>query len=224
MKGQTFRQCGCRNPETGRKYPRGKCPRLTSSKRADRDHGSWWARFDAPRGADRKRRRIWLGPYDTKPEADDAIAQELARLRAGGHVSDKQLKVGEYLTTWIEGKKRSLKPKTWNSYEEAVRLYFIPALGHLRMHDLRDHHISDLVTAMEQINRLLPDGSKPSELLQRLLAVRADDERRELTPGETRHKKSTKPLSPARVKRIMAVLDSALNSAVKGKKLDLTRG
>ena len=89
------------------------------------------------------------------------------------------------------------------------------------MSDLRDHHINDLVEALGQINRPLPDREKPSQLLQRLLAVRADDVRRDLAPGESRHKKSTKPLSPARIKRIMAVLDSALNAAVKAKKLDM---
>ena len=77
-----------------------------------------------------------------------------------------------------------------------------------------------MVTAMGQINRPPSDGEKPSELLQRLLEVRADDERRQLAPGEKRHKKSTRPLSSARVKRIMAVLDSALNSAVKSKRMD----
>jgi hypothetical protein len=88
------------------------------------------------------------------------------------------------------------------------------------MIDLRDHHINDLVEAMGQINRPVPDGEKSSELLRRLLAVRADDERRDLPPDAVRHKKSTRPLTPARIKRIMAVLDSALNAAVKAKKLD----
>jgi integrase len=220
VKGSTFRRCGCRDPETGKQYPRGKCPRLLSNKRADRDHGSWWGTFDAPRGPDGKRRQVWLGPFETETEADTELATEISRLGAGGHVRDKKLKVADYLKSWLEGKQRSLKPKTWESYDEAVRLYFVPALGHLRMNDLRDHHVNDLVEAMGQINRPLPDGEKPSDLLKRILAVRADDARRELPPGEIRHKKSTKPLSPARIKRIIAVLDSALNAAVKAKKLD----
>jgi hypothetical protein len=73
-------------------------------------------------------------------------------------LSPVDLQPPDYLATWLEGKKRSRKPDTWSSYEEAVRLYFVPAFGHLRMCDLRDHHISDLVTAMGQINRHLPTG------------------------------------------------------------------
>jgi integrase len=219
MKGGVLKRCGCRDPKTGKKYSPGKCPRLNSTKRADRDHGSWWARFEAPPSPGGKRNQVWIGPYSDKDEAESQLASEIARLGAGGHVTDRQTLVSEYLQKWLEGK-RGLKTGTWNSYEEAVRLYFIPAFGHLRLHELRDHHISDLVTAMMQINRPLPEGEKPSRLLQRLLAVRADDERRELAPGETRHKKSTRPLSPARVGRVMAVLNCALNAAVKSKKLD----
>jgi hypothetical protein len=113
VKGSSFRRCGCRNPETGKQYPRGKCPRLLSNKRADRDHGSWWAAFDAPRGPDGKRRQIWLGPFETEIEADNELAREISRLGAGGHIQDKKLKVDGYLKTWLEGKRRSLKPNTW---------------------------------------------------------------------------------------------------------------
>jgi integrase len=218
MKGTTFRRCGCRDQTTKRKYPEGKCPRLNSNKRADQDHGNWWGRFDAPRGADQRRRQIRVGPFDNEADAETAIAAEIARIGAGGHVTDRKLKVGDYLKTWLEGK-RSLKPKTLSSYEETVRLYFIPALGYLRLCDLRDHHISDLVTALGQINRPLPEGEKPSELLLRLLDVRADEMSQVVGPGEKRRKRSTRPLSPARIKRVMAVLNSALNTAVRGKLL-----
>jgi integrase len=219
MKGATFHRCGCSNPETGKRYAPGKCPRLTSNKRADRDHGNWWGRYDAPMGADQKRRQPWIGPFETQTAAENALAAELARLGAGSPVLDKKILVKDYLATWLEGK-RSLKSDTFKSYEEAIRLYFNPALGHLKLCDLRDHHVSDMITAMMQINRPLPDGEKPSELLQRLIEVRADDERRELKPGEARHKKSTRPLKPSRVKRIIAVLNSALNAAAKSKKID----
>jgi site-specific recombinase XerD len=176
--------------------------------------------LDAPRGPDNRRRQITLGPFEKEKEAEDALADEISRFGSGGYVVDRQLKVGDYLKSWLAGK-RNLKPETFASYTEAIQLYFLPGLGHLRMADLRDHHINDLIEAMQQINRPLPEGSKPSDLLKRLIAVRADDERRQLAPGEARRKKSTKPLSAARVKRIMAVFDSALNAAVKAKKLDV---
>ena len=47
-------------------------------------------------------------------------------------------------------------------------------------------------------------------MLRRLMAARADDERRELPEGEERMKKSTKPLLPARIEREFAVIRAAL--------------
>jgi hypothetical protein len=82
----------------------------------------------------------------------------------GAQVTDRGLKIGGYLDQWLTGRKLRLKPRTYESYDEAVSLYFKPSVGHLRLVDLRDHHLQDLVTAMMQINRPLPDEEKPSEL------------------------------------------------------------
>ena len=110
-----------------------------------------------------------------------------------------------------------VKPSTYSSYDEAVELYWRPALGHLRLVDLRQHHVQDAVVVMAtMINRPLPARAKPAllELYRRMLAVRADDARRVLAVGESRHKKSTKALSPSRVEREFAVIRAALNDAV----------
>lgn len=218
MKGTVYRRCGCRNPQTGMKYSEGKCPRFRSRKRADQEHGTWWFRYDAPAKAGASRRQPRLGPFATKAEAEEALAAEIARVSGGASALDTKILVKDYLRQWLEGK-RGLKKDTWDSYEEAIRLYFVPAFGHIKLWQLRKHHVEDLVTALGQINRPLPHGEKPSELLLRLIDARADDERRSLAPGEKRHKKSTRALSPSRIRRIMAVLNSALNSAVKSGQL-----
>ncbi|MFA1540415.1 hypothetical protein [Actinomadura monticuli] len=84
--------------------------------------------------------------------------------------------------------------------------------------DLRDKHVIALYEAIMQINRPLPDGTKPSEMLRRLLEVRAYSTR-QLKVGEAPRRKQTKPISPTRVRKIHAVLLSALNWAVKSKRL-----
>jgi integrase len=131
-------------------------------------------------------------------------------------VPDRSLLTGAYLDTYIAGK-INLKPRTFTTNKEIIELYWKPALGHLRLVDVRDHHVAEAVREMMKINRPLPDGEKPSEMLRRMLAARADDERRHLAPGERRRKKSAKPLSPARVARAFAVLRAAMNAAVPGK-------
>ncbi|QFG22916.1 hypothetical protein [Actinomadura sp. WMMB 499] len=75
-----------------------------------------------------------------------------------------------------------------------------------------------LYEAILQINPPLPHAEKPSELLRRLLEVRAYSTRPP-KPGERPRRKQTEPISPTRVKKVHAVLLSALNWVVKSKRL-----
>jgi integrase len=210
MRGSVFPLCFCRDPQTGKALGK-KCPKL-----GKKGHAKWYFRYSAPAGADGKRRQPRIGPFDTKTVAEEELTAALARIAGGGQVHDRSLLFGAYLTAYAAGK-LDVKASTLASIHEAVRLYWIPALGHLRLVDLRDHHVSEAVREMMKINRPLPEDEKPSEVLRRMIAARADDVRRELPPGEKRHKKSTKPLSPARIARMFAVLRAALNDAVPGR-------
>ena len=212
MRGSVYQRCFCRDPQTRKPLGR-KCPKLKVKGHA----AGWFFRYDAPRSPDRKRRQPEVGPFATKQAAEEELAATLARLGGGAQVPDRVLTVAAYLDNWLAAKKLELKPRTYDSYAEAVALYFRPAFGHLRLVDLRDFHLQDLVQEMLKINRPPVPGEKPSELPRRLLNARADDERRELPPGETRRKKSTRPLTPARITREFAVLRAALNDAVPGK-------
>jgi integrase len=210
MRGSVFQRCACRDPEIG-KFLHSRCPKLGKVK----GHGGWWFRYSAP-GPGGKRRQPMVGPFPTKRAAEEELASALAQLTGGGRAYDRTLTVGTYLTAYVDGK-IDIKPRTQASSREAIELYWIPALGHLRLVDLRDHHIAEAIRAMMQINRPLPQGERPSEMLRRLLDARADDERRVLPPGARRRKKSSVPLSPARIERMFAVLRAATNAAVRGK-------
>ncbi len=41
------------------------------------------------------------------------------------------------LDRWLENAKPSLAHQTWQAYERHVRLHIIPAIGHIRLQDLR---------------------------------------------------------------------------------------
>lgn len=215
MRGsRPYQLCSCRDPVT--KRPLGmKCPKLKSKGHAL----GWFFRYDAPRLPGEKRRRPQVGPFPARQAAEEAQADTLARLGKGGHISDRSELTATHLENWLAAKRLRLKPSTYDSYEEAVRLYFGPGIGHLRLVDLREYHLQDLVAAMMLLNRPVPDGTKSGilEMLRRLMAARADDERRELPEGEERMKKATKPLSPARIEREFAVIRAALNAAVPRK-------
>jgi integrase len=162
-----------------------------------------------------RRRQPVLGPYRTRDEAEGELANAVADVGGGGTAPDRSVKIGDYLDTYLEGK-RNLKPRSKETDEEAFRLYWKPAIGHMRLVDVRDRHVSMAVSAMELINRPVPENAKREviEMLRRMIAARADDVRRVLPEGEQRRKKSTKPLSPARIERMYAPFRAAMNAAI----------
>ncbi|MGH3395908.1 MAG: tyrosine-type recombinase/integrase [Streptosporangiaceae bacterium] len=198
---EPFRACSCRDSQTGRLLGKA-CPALARSS----GHGAWYARYEAPRAADQRRRRPRIGPYATKKACRDALLEMLGRVGQGAHVDDRRTTFGDYLPRrlrWWESE-AELKPKTLDSYREAVELYFRPGLGHIRLADLREHHFRDLYAAMRLINRPGETGDQ-GDLIRRLAQARSERD------GKCR---SSRPLSEARIKRIHAVAHSALADAV----------
>jgi integrase len=128
-------------------------------------------------------------------------------------VADRRLKVGPFLRSWLEGKK-SLAESTRRGYEEHITLYLDPGLGHLHLAELREEHLDALYQAMGQINR--PLKGEPSEMLRRLLSVRQTATWQGAGPGQLH---ISKPLSPARIRRVHATLSSALSTAMRQKKI-----
>jgi integrase len=197
---EPYRACSCRVPGTDRLLGKS-CPGLKRS-----GHGGWYARYEAPRSADQRRRRPRIGPYPTKKACMEALLEVLGRIGQGAHVDDRRTTFGQYLTrrlSWWESE-ADLKPSTLASYREAIELYFKPGLGHLRLVDLRDHHFRDLAAAMRKINTPAADRG-PSDLLRRLLDARATRDGKRI---------STRPLTDARIRRVLAVASSALGSLV----------
>ena len=205
-----YRACNCRGPSTtgpdGKTKPGpllgAKCPELKNSR-----HGKWYARFEAPAGADGKRRQPRIGPFDSQKEARDALTTALGQVRDRKFADDRRITVAAYLNGWLEDKRPELKARTWASYEEAVRLYFAPGIGHIKLADLRDQHIRGLYTAMRRINRPEAEAGD-DEMLRRLLAARKTIPH---LPGVLW---GVRPLSEPGIKRRHVVLVAALNDAI----------
>ena len=85
---------------------------------------------------------------------------------------DRQTTLADYLTRWLEGQQLALKRRTYESYADACRLYWMPALGHVRLAQLREQHVLDAHKAMRKINTPAEAGDR-SEMLRRLAAARA---------------------------------------------------
>ncbi len=78
----------------------------------------------------------------------------MRRRLAGGVAANELPTVGQWLAEWLAGRKK-LRRNTYRSYESHVRLYLIPAIGHLRIDRLRVSHLDELFTGIDDRNTLL---------------------------------------------------------------------
>ncbi|MBL1120529.1 site-specific integrase [Streptomyces sp. 110] len=204
-----YRACSCRDPRSKRLLGK-KCPDL-----GKKGHGGWYARYEAPRNADGKRRQPRIGPYSTERECKVELARVLGQAgTATKALDERKTTLGEYLErrhAWRESevKTGALKKTTVDSDREAIGLYLKPGLGHFKVADLSDQPIRDLYAAMRLLNRP-EEKEQPSELLRRLQEARATRD------GKRIH---SRPISESRIRRVHAVLTGALNDAVKVSKI-----
>ncbi len=131
------------------------CPRDDDGKVLEhRCRGPWEYVLDAGRHPNGKRRQITKAGFATKGEARAALrraAQELA----DGIDGDRGVTTGAYLEQWLAGK-RALRPSTKKSYREHLTLYLVPHLGHVRLRDLRPHHVDDMISRLLAAPRRRP--------------------------------------------------------------------
>ncbi|MFJ7229830.1 tyrosine-type recombinase/integrase [Streptomyces tendae] len=204
-----YKACSCRDPETKRLLGK-KCPNISK-----KGHGGWYARYEAPKSADGKRRQPRVGPFDTERECKSALAKVLGTAANPKAHDERNTTFGQYLErryAWRTSEAETgegLKKSTLDAEREAIDLYGKPGLGHIKVVDLTDEHLRELYAAMRKLNRPDEQGDR-SEILRRLKDARA-----------TRHGRRlhTRPISESRIRRVHAVLHGALTDAVKLSKI-----
>ncbi len=117
---------------------------------------SYSIRVHRGRGADGKQLKPWTATFEVSPTWTEKSARKKAEAFAAtfekeckeGITSDSRLKFREYCDYAIDLKeKRGAKHSTIVRYRElTARIY--PAIGHIKLKDLRADHLNDLYTAL----------------------------------------------------------------------------
>jgi integrase len=79
-----------------------------------------------------------------KRDADAALADLVRKARTGSTIDDKKITVREFLESWLRDVASSLAPKTFERYEQVIRLRALPAIGHLRISKVQPYQIQEL--------------------------------------------------------------------------------
>lgn len=77
-----------------------------------------------------KRRRLAVSIEGTYKDAEKELRRILRTVDTGEYVEPSKLSVRQYLSQWIEAISSQITPKTHERYDEIVRNFLIPALGH----------------------------------------------------------------------------------------------
>ena len=110
-------------------------------KRAD---GRWCAAISAGWKDGKPLRKYIYG--QTKGEVREKLTKAKRDQDMGLPVAVERQKLSDYLHNWLENcAKPSIRPKTYTSYEQLIRLHIVPALGNLYLEKLAPQHVQQFM-------------------------------------------------------------------------------
>lgn len=144
-------------------------------------------------GKQRFKTLTWKVPHDMTEKQAAKEAEKIAlqfedEVKNGLAGSQRGLKLADFVPMYLNIKKGALSPRIHVEYEKALKDVIIPALGHIKLSELRPAHVQQFVNELQGDVRRKKDGSLDT--------------------------KNTK-ISPATIRRKLTVLQSLLTQAVK---------
>lgn len=112
----------------------------------ERSPGRWRVTIEAgrnPQTGKRERRRFTV--RGTRRDAQKALREVLQQRERGTLAAPDKIILADWLTSWLErhNAEGHLGPKSHDRYRSIIERHLIPALGRLRLQDLRPDHIGD---------------------------------------------------------------------------------
>src|SRR4051794_21276906 len=82
----------------------------------------------------------------TRREGADRMRTGLSQLQSGVLPPSDRVTVGDLLYQWLtEGARSSVRPSTYRSYADIVRLHLVPEVGRVRLTKLEPAHVERLL-------------------------------------------------------------------------------
>ncbi len=127
--------------------------------------GRWEARVAVVDAAGKLHRQSVYAA--TEREAKRRLREVIAQQEAGIIAPGARETMALFLTSWLEGVKPTLRPRSWDRYEEHVRLHLIPTLGRIPLARLSPMDVQ------RANNELLKMGLAPATVCRAHAALRA---------------------------------------------------
>lgn len=110
-----------------------------------RQNNGLWACSITVDTAEGRKRKYFYGK--TRKEVQDKLATALNEIKQGTFITAPTQTVEQFVKDWLENtQRRSVKPRTYERYEEIMRLHVIPALGRHQLQKLSAQHLRAFYT------------------------------------------------------------------------------
>lgn len=101
-----------------------------------------------------KRKQSWTTVKGHKREAERRLSELLHQQDTGTFTKPTKLTVGQYLTDWLQDTAYpNVSPRTYESYEYAVKKYISPAIGQTPLDGLKPQHLQKLYAEKQATGR-----------------------------------------------------------------------
>ncbi|HET8632309.1 MAG TPA: N-terminal phage integrase SAM-like domain-containing protein [Thermomicrobiales bacterium] len=112
-----------------------------------RKPGLWEGRYTYHDATGKLQRRSVYGA--TQKEATEKLRAALRAIDQGDTpIIDRQT-VAQFLAGWLANNARpAVRPKTYDSYAQVIRLYIAPTIGELRLARLQPQHVQAMLNGM----------------------------------------------------------------------------
>jgi integrase len=101
-----------------------------------------------------RKRKVFYGK--TRKEVQEKLKQALHEQQQGTLVTASQQTLEKYLLQWLEDRRVSVRARTYERYEEYVRLHIVPVIGRVQLQKLTAQNVQALYT------KKLKEGLSPT--------------------------------------------------------------
>jgi integrase len=122
------------------------------AKRRGHGEGSIYLRRDGRWTAsimvDGRNRKYFYGK--TRKEVQEKLKRALYEQQQGTLVTSPQQTIEQFLKWWLENLGSSVRIRTYERYEQLARIHLIPAIGHIKLQDLKAQQVQSLYVRLEK--------------------------------------------------------------------------
>lgn len=111
-------------------------------------------RWTAAITLENRKRKVFYGK--TRKEVQEKLKKALHEQQQGTLITTPQQTIEQFLTQWLDSRKKAVRIRTNERYEEIVRLHVVPIIGHVQLQKLTAQNLQSLYS------KKLDEGLSPT--------------------------------------------------------------